>query len=255
VYVANNPEGVDSNYVPFIMKIDNLYSNTYSNVLSEYANSPNRVTSLAIDRRRNFLYYLLGQNLQRLDLTNDDSIAPAPPAGFCFDFVAVDKQSMVYLSGWGPNETPVVAKYDIQFNDAGAWEMIPMGNPQSLPAAPADILIRDDYLLVLCPDSEPGCGKIFKMDLALSKAPVPYGDMAITSAYDTRKGYFYHPEMFLAASNRKIYLIDDGYDYPYEEMDRIVAFDNPDDWLGWSALRGSAAGPKIPFGFYYEYLF
>jgi len=135
----------------------------------------------------------------------------------------------------------------------------PVGGPAtSVTAASAnrswrDVLVKGNRLLVtsypITPDNVSGIDVYNKNTLAFIGS---YGSWTDTPN-DDRVGYFYGPHHFIAPSNRKIFVIDDGRPAGAGQ-NRVISFEKPGSWEDWKTFHAEDLTAGTEFRFY-EYSF
>ncbi|HEQ71407.1 MAG TPA: hypothetical protein ENN69_02870 [Spirochaetia bacterium] len=130
---------------------------------------------------------------------------------------------------------------------------------------PRDLIVKGKYLYVAnfhtTAPNQTATIEVFDKD---TLAFIGSFGTRTTTPYDDQPGHFYGPWHFIAPTNRKFYLIDDGDNisgsYNNNGKNRIVAFDSVFDWSNWEVFRkGDIPGNEIypdnsggtPFAFWY----
>jgi hypothetical protein len=183
------------------------------------------------------------------------------PAGFPNNVTAMRyKKGALYLASTDPS--PAVYRFV-----PGATTIM-RGTSANL-LNPTDLLIKGKYLYATNyptdfhpPNTPPLPATIEVFDKDTMAHIGSYGSRT-TTPYDSRAGYFFGPHYFIAPTNRKIYIADDGTnDDPQKSVNngtnRIVALDSIFDWSGWETLYAgdipgndcSDTGSGTPFQFF-----
>jgi hypothetical protein len=157
---------------------------------------------------------------------------------------AIEDKDILYVAGSPPGlPAPQIFRYNITDNVTTSGTSARMESPR-------DILVRSKYVYVtnypVDPDYYASIEVFDKNTLAFVGS---YGTRT-TSDDDRRPGYFYGPQFFVAPSNRKIYIVDDGPNMgPPNNANRVIGFDDPSTWAGWETFRAEDVG-QPPFRFY-----
>ena len=140
------------------------------------------------------------------------------------------------------------------------FRYVPGATPSTIEATspklvnPQDILIKGPYCYVANYPTDPttysptdyATIEVFDKDTLTYIGS--YGTRTDTDN-DTTPGHFYGPHHFVAITNKKIYVVDDGYSIN-QGRNRIIAFDDIQTWSGWDTFRAEDIPTNQEFRFY-----
>lgn len=220
------------------------------------------ITSLAYDRANEYMYYIEGWALKRIDtgfyITDEESIPEVTPEIFdsfsgvttpsqVYPFgLAVDNEGYVYFAGEEGAASPVTYIFKMDPSDGSIVATSAAGDlPDSLGGASydyPDLLYKEGYIYVT--NQHGGGGKqILRFDTDLNSA----GSFGETTDDPSAEKAFFGPSRFVATLKKNIYVIDEGTDDAGNDVNRLVGFSdiNGSDWDTYRPQDGNE------FYFYY----
>ena len=225
IYILNNIGAGN----PDIMRIDNITSTTYVSIL----NISMLYTAIAIDRNNSYLYYATTSQLFRSNLDGSSPITLQGSTITNIRGIAVDDSGMLYIA-CSNSAVPSVVAYN-----PGTTSIIHSYSTGLV--TPWDVIVKASYVYV----SDLGSADVIQLPLDLS---------AVTGTlYQSAGGdYFSEPSRFVAILNRKFYILDDGYNNPDVNSDRIISFDDIGG-TGWAPYGANGTGDG-QFQFYLSHI-
>lgn len=187
------------------------------------------------------------------------------PANMQYTMRAID-YSEGYIYAVGLND--IKGQFSLYRYQPGSLTAIEIKNTHM--NNPWDILVKGGYIYITNfpkdynndanPDlsANPACIEVFERDTLAyigaygTRLPyvVPSEEQPVVPR-NNQAGRFYGPHHFIATSNQKIYVIDDGAGTDHGQ-NRIIAFDSVFDWSGWEILRTEDIDPgKSPLNEYF----
>lgn len=206
-----------------IYQMETINSTVAAGTCVKIASSTTGVSYIAIDRKRNILYYIdeiSSNNLVKYDLDTGTSqtlitgSTSLSPANVCVD----EESGYLYISYSviGAASYRFIREYDPV---SASWTGVSSPN---LSVLPFDILVKDGYLY----ESFVSSGQIVKMSLDLTTT--------IGTLTESGSNAFLGPHMFLAVTNRKLFVVDEDENDIINTNERVVSF-NGIDGSGWEA--------------------
>ena len=240
IYIANENSNAG------IIRLDDINDTAYENITGGVYSA----NTLAIDRARNLLYFC-GEwdedTIFRVDLSS-----PGPPfAVTAIDLaiegmnyrrtlgLAVDSSGYLY---YADRSNDVVEKFDLT-RAPGSRLIADYGGLSSV----NDVLIKEPHVYLADDSADGFLVRRLDMNLALLDA---FGSLADPPL---EPGQFWGPRRFVAILNRKIHLLDEGYNSgTFNEDNRIVAFDEIGGagWATFGQYGNSAAVGDFDFPYY-----
>jgi len=217
-----------------IYRMDNMDSTWAAGTCEQMVTVASGVYYIAIDRKRNFLYYIdeAGNNtLMRYNLATDSpqtlysGILSLQPLRVCVD----EDTGYLYVGYFSSGTTSFYAirRFD---PDTTSW----LGSASVRTPLPFDMTVHEGYLY----ESYIGATRINQVSLEflttinfLTGAPAPLSDP------------FIGPTLFIALTNRKLFVLDDSAFF--DPDDRVVSIDDIDG-SGWETTETPGT-----FRFYY----
>ncbi len=233
IYIANN---YTSTGVPTLIRIDSLAeSASYETIVSD--SETNGLWSIAVDRTNNYIYYTTGSSpIYRKSLGPPLGVqesfniqADASIGNFNTRGIAVDQEGVLYIAN---NMEDTLIKYDVSYTGADRVK----GSYSTNLNYPWDVLINNEKVFVANSNGADDY-KFVVLDKNLNLID-HFGDYPADTG-NPADNEIYGPERFVAITNRKITVIDEGSDGPTAK-DRLVGL-NPDG-SGWQSYGSTGSG-------------
>ena len=220
IYIANFNSGE-----PYIIRIDDITGTNEAIVVSESS----RITALAIDRTRDYIYCIVnGSTLRRSDLTGGSAVTLDTSGLSNMRGVAIDEQGWVYVA-YDKNVKCLNTGADYTVTGGGtlyAW----------------DVLVKDSFVYLANNDQNATTRDIV---LKLTRG------LGLLSELKDKPGggdSFYGPHRFVAVLNKKLYIVDEDEAFGSSEAERIVAIGDISG-INWQDFDPSMVGQSA-FNFY-----
>ena len=241
IYIANNSNGV--------IRLDDM-NDSSAEVIVVGAVAPLYVTTIAIDRANDLLYFSTGwQYIYQADLTETplpltpvqfDVTAESQVSSFDTIGIAVDEQGYLYLANKSDYQ---IIKYD-PAAAVGSRVVAIYNTDLGFPWDGMDVVAKNGYVYVADHDSPTYVIQKLDQDLNFIQGFGSVKDPAQQS------GEFWSPYRFIAILNKKLYVLDQGYNFStfFDEC-RIVSFGNAsgDGWETYGKYGTGIGEFDFPF--------
>jgi hypothetical protein len=242
IYIANYNNGV--------IRLDDMNDSSAETIIFGAA-TPYNVTTIAIDRAKGLLYFstFFGQYIYQADLTGSPlPLTPVQldvtlePLVSSFDTIgiAVDDQGILYLANKSSYQ---IIKYDPSAA-VGSRVVAIYNTDLGFPWDGMDVVAKDGYVYLADHDSPTHVIQQLDQDLNFIQG---FGSLKDPPQ---QSGEFWSPYRFVAILNKKLYVLDDGYNSStFFDESRVVSFGNAggDGWETYGKY-GSAIGEfDFPF--------
>ena len=238
IYVSNNTVNTSDG----LIRIDDI-NHTSSLAVVDLPGATG-ISSLAIDRVNNLIYYVSSSpssGLAILNVKGVNNIAasatqPSLPSLPVPKGMAVDDQGMLYMAIPGVPGTTFTPGYVVKYNPTAAAAVATSTYSFN---SPWGIMVKGPYVYVSDNTNTGGTGKaqIVRLDTNLN---------FIDSFPGPSTNPFYGPETFVAVLNRKFAVIDENYSVLFK--DRLASFDDMSG-TNWTTFGSSGSGLN-QFDFY-----
>ncbi len=264
ILIANNPGGSNNIY-----RIDTIAS--MSNQPCLMTDESNDIVSIAVDRKRNLLYYATDDHagnahLYRIDLTmipasfvqelDNPSIDIEMYLFYSITALDVSHDGFLYIVGVDDNMYPFLAKYDPNQQEANGV-LVGKHFTNTDFFSPLDVMARGGNVYVLnFPGDNPGLVLLdfnFGPSAALGGLGFTlgphFGNLEMSNNPPT-DGFFYGPRKFAARREDTLVIIDEGsfFEGSFHPVDRLI-FTDFDPLRPWYAYGQSGSGIS-QFNFY-----
>lgn len=241
IYIANYNNGV--------IRLEDMNDNSAETIVFG-AVAPLNVTTIAIDRARDLLYFSTGwQYIYQADLTGTP--LPLTPVQFdvtleplvsSFDTIGitVDDQGILYLAN---KSTYEIIKYDPSMA-IGSRVVATYNIDMGIPWQGMDVVAKNGYIYVADYDSPTHVIQQLDQDLNFIQG---FGSVEDPPQ---QSGEFWGPYRFIAILNKKLYVLDDGYNSTtFFDESRIVSFGNAggDGWEAYGKYGTGIGEFDFPF--------